>query len=50
MSEESKKLLLSWLGLIASGVTLSRIVMLATLVFTLMQIYVLWRDKIKDQK
>ena len=37
---------IAWLGVIIGGLTLSKLVMLATLVFTSLQTFVLVRDKI----
>lgn len=37
----------SWVGAVISVITLSRLVMFCTLVYTVLQIYVLWRDKVR---
>lgn len=44
------KIALAWLGTIVGGITLSKLVLFATLVLTCMQGYVLWRDKIRGEK
>lgn len=44
------KTLVMWIGALLGSITLSKLVLFATLVFTLMQIYVLWRDKIKGKE
>jgi len=40
------KVALAWLGTIIGGITLSKLVLFATLLLTSMQAYVVWRDKI----
>jgi len=40
------KLALAWFGALLGSITLQHIVLFATLVFTVLQIYVLIRDKI----
>lgn len=40
------KVAIAWLGAFAGSVTLSDVVLFATLVFTCLQIYVLARDKL----
>lgn len=37
-----------WVGVLLGSITLSKLVLFATLVYTLLQTYVLWRDKLKD--
>lgn len=45
------KIILAWLGTIYGGITLSGLVLGATLIFTLLNIFVLVRDKIwRDRK
>jgi hypothetical protein len=45
------KIILAWLGTIYGGVTLSSLVLGATLIFTLLNIFILVRDKIwRDKK
>lgn len=36
-----------WMGVILGSITLSKLVLFATLVYTVLQIYVLWRDKLR---
>jgi len=43
------KALVMWVGALLGSITLSKLVLFATLVYTCMQGYVLWRDKIKGQ-
>ena len=43
------KVLIAWIGTAVGGVSLSSLVLVATLVFTLLQIYVLLRKIIKGQ-
>lgn len=40
------KLVVAWVGYIVSQITLIHLLQVATLIFTVTQIYVLWRDKI----
>jgi len=44
------KLGVAWVGAVLGAVTLQHIVMLATLIYTLLQIYLLWRDRIRARK
>ena len=44
------KALIMWAGALLGSITLSKLVLFATLVFTLLQIYVLYRDKISRRK
>lgn len=39
------KMLIAWLGALWGGITLNKLVLIATLVFTVLQIVVLLRDK-----
>jgi len=41
------KVAAAWIAGLIGSITLSKLVLLATLVFTVLQTYVLWRDKIK---
>lgn len=38
---------LAWVGTIVGGLTLSKLVLIVTLVYTSMQAYVFWRDKVR---
>jgi hypothetical protein len=44
------RLALGWLGTILSSITLSKILVFMTLVYTTLQVYVLWRDKVRRPK
>ena len=44
------KIILAWLGTIYGGITLSGLVLGATLIFTVLNIFVLVRDKIWRDK
>lgn len=41
------KLALSWVGMAWGWFTLQHVVLLATFIYTVLQIYVLWRDKVR---
>lgn len=41
------KTAMAWGGAIYGSVTLSKLVLFATFVYTILQTYVLWRDKLK---
>ena len=43
------KLALVWVGTVLGSVTLQHVVLFATLVYTVMQCYILYRDKIKGK-
>jgi len=40
------KVAAAWVAGLIGSITLSKLVLFATLIFTVLQIYVLWRDKI----
>ena len=40
------KLMVAWLGTMFGGITLSHLVLFATLIYTLLQTYVLVRDRV----
>lgn len=42
--------LFTWVGHALEAVTLGRLVLVATLILTCLQIYILWRDKVARQK
>lgn len=41
------KAAIMWVGALLGSITLSKLVLFATLIYTCMQGYVLWRDKIR---
>ncbi|WP_167313411.1 hypothetical protein [Ralstonia insidiosa] len=41
------KAIMIWIGALVGSITLSKLVLLVTLIYTLMQAYVLWRDKLR---
>lgn len=41
------KLAVVWLGTVIGGLTLSKLVLIVTLIYTSMQAYVFWRDKVR---
>lgn len=44
------KVLIAWVGTMFGGITLSGLVLFATLVYTVLQTYVLIRDRVLTQK
>lgn len=42
------KALVIWVGALIGSITMSQLVLFATLIYTCMQGYVLWRDKIQN--
>ncbi|MCP1173803.1 hypothetical protein [Ralstonia chuxiongensis] len=44
------KAVVAWIGVLVGSITLSKLVLFATLVYTVLQTYVLWRDKLKGQE
>lgn len=44
------KVLVAWIGTMFGGITLSNLVLFATLIYTILMIYVLVRDRILSNK
>jgi len=43
------KLIAVWVGTVIGGLTLSKLVLFVTLIYTILQTYVLWRDKVRKR-